>query len=145
MSFVLWWDADVSRVPPVLWVELLLLFDLCEGRGLLMPTAAQVFPLFLMEDFPFISGREGLLPNQYIVRNIIIPQCCVSICGGSRSITHGRGTLEGVPCTKANLLDLPGILTNILQSTKLREDILEHFTLTHGFHWTPQGLYVESL
>ena len=57
------------------------------------------------------------------MRDIVIPQCCVSICGGSRSITCSGGPLEGVSRTKANFLNLPGVLANILQSTKLKEDI----------------------
>jgi hypothetical protein len=56
-------------------------------------------------------------------RNVIISQGCGSLRSGSRIIACGRGTFEGIPCTQTNFLDLPGILVDILQSTKLREDI----------------------
>jgi hypothetical protein len=52
-----------------------------------------------------------------------IPQGCGSIHAGSRIIAHGGGTFKHVLHMETNLLNLPGILANILQSTKFGEDI----------------------
>jgi hypothetical protein len=66
---------------------------------------------------PFCIWTRGIIPGRggrCTMRNIIIPWGCGSIRAGPRVIAHGGGTFKSVPRMEANLLDLPGILANIL-------------------------------